>query len=343
MARRTLSELAELCGAVLEGDPARTVTGPASLSDAGPEEVSFCAQPRYRRELERTRAGAVVVPQALEVERRDLALLRCRDASRAFSKVVESFAPERWRPEPGVHTSAVVDPSASLHPGAAVGALCVIGPECELAAGVVLHPRVTLGARVRLGERTEIHPGAVLYDGVSVGAGCLIHAGAVLGADGYGFEPGPGGWDKIPQCGTVVLEDEVEVGANTTIDRGRFGATRIARGVKLDNLVHVGHNVVVEEGAMLAAQVGVSGSARIGRGALLGGQSGVGGHIAVGAGARLAGQSGAIGDVPPGADWLGMPARDRRETLRGLARIARLGELEARLRALERRAQEERP
>jgi UDP-3-O-[3-hydroxymyristoyl] glucosamine N-acyltransferase len=196
---------------------------------------------------------------------------------------------------------------------------------------------------VRLGERTEIHPGAVLYDGVSVGAGCLIHAGAVLGADGYGFEPGPDGWDKIPQCGSVVLEDDVEVGANTTIDRGRFGATRIARGVKLDNLVHVGHNVVVEEGAMLAAQVGVSGSARIGRGALLGGQSGVGGHIAVGAGARLAGQSGAIGDVPPGADWLGMPARDRRETLRGLARIARLGELEARLRALERRAQEERP
>ena len=343
MARRTLSELAELCGAVLEGDPSRTVVGPAGLRDAGADEISFCAQPRYRRELERTRAAAVVVPQALEVGRRDLALLRCPDASRAFSKIVESFAPERWRPEPGVHPSAVVHPSALLDPGAAIGALCVIGPGCELAAGVVLHPRVTLGANVRLGERTEIHPGAVLYDGVSLGARCLIHAGAVLGSDGYGFEPGPEGWDKIPQCGTVVLEDDVEVGANATIDRGRFGATRVARAVKLDNLVHLGHNVVVEEGAMLAAQVGVAGSTRIGRGALLGGQVGVGGHLVIGEGARVAGQSGVIRDVAARADLFGMPARERREALRGLARLARLDGLEARLRALERGAQGERP
>ena len=342
MARFTLSELAAICGATLVGDPRREVVGAAPLREAGPDEVSFCVHPRYRAELAETRAAAVVVPPALRDARADLALLVSDEPAKAFTALALRLAGERPRPAPGVHASAVLEAGVELGEGAAVGAFCHVGAGARIGPGAVLHPHAVVGAGAVVGAASELHPGVVLYPGVRLGARCLVHAGAVLGADGFGFEPAAPGepWTKVPQCGTVVVEDDVEIGANVTVDRARLGATRLARGTKLDNLVHVGHNVELGRNAMLAAQVGIAGSTRVGDDVQLGGQVGISGHLRVGAGARVAAGSGVIGDVPPGEEWFGYPARPRREALRALAQGSRVPRLMDRLAALEARVGE---
>jgi UDP-3-O-[3-hydroxymyristoyl] glucosamine N-acyltransferase len=336
MIQRTASELAELCDAVLEGDGGRVLVGPAGLTEARADQVSFVRSARHVRELEHTRAGAVIVPFDVRSPRADLALLRCQDPSRAFSRVVEAFRLPLPRPAPGVHASAVLEADVRLGAGASVGALCHLGAGVELGERVVLHPGVVIGPGARIGADSELHSGVVLYDGVELGRRCLVHAGTVIGSDGFGFDPTPTGWEKVPQCGTVVIGDDVEIGANCAIDRGRFEATRIGNGVKLDNLVHVAHNVVIEEGALLIAQVGVAGSARIGARAILAGQAGIAGHVEIGPGARLAAQSGVAKDVPAGEDQFGSPSREKGEAFRLIALYGKLPELFQRVRKLER-------
>ena len=338
--KHTLSELAEISGAALEGDGALVVTGPASLRDAAGDQISFYEHPRHRADFQGTRAGAVVAPLGLDLPRSDLSVLRAEDAGRAFTSIVRCYVDERTRLDPGVHPTAVVHADARLEADVAVGALAVIGPGTELAAGVQVHPHAVVGAEVSLGRDTVLYPGVVLYDGVILGERCIVHAGAVLGADGYGFEPTSDGWAKIPQMGTVIVGDDVEIGAGTTVDRGRFGPTRIGRGTKIDDQVHVAHNVEIGENVMFAAQVGIAGSARVGSGAMLGGQVGIGGHLTVGEGASLGGQAGVIGDVPPGVTWFGYPARDRREVLKNQAYLQRLPRLVRRMKELEARIAE---
>ncbi|MDP6761641.1 MAG: UDP-3-O-(3-hydroxymyristoyl)glucosamine N-acyltransferase [Planctomycetota bacterium] len=319
MAERTLSEIAEICGATLVGDGRRCVVGPAGLAEAGPEEVSFLADERYRPQLEETRAAAVIVRTGTPAPREDLALLCCEDPNSAFSAVVRLFAGPEQDPEPGVHPSAVVHPRA------------------ELGAGVSVGPNCTVGAGACVGDGTVLHPGVVLYPGVRIGARCTIHAGAVIGSEGFGFEPTAAGWEKIPQCGTVVVEDDVEIGANATVDRARFGATHIGRGAKLDNLVQVAHNCVIGPGALLCAQSGMAGSVRVGAGAILAGQVGISGHLEVGDGARVGAKSGVFGNLAGGAEYLGYPARPRAQALRAMAAPRRMGKLAERLEALEAR------
>jgi UDP-3-O-[3-hydroxymyristoyl] glucosamine N-acyltransferase len=344
MIQRTASELAELCQAVLEGDGARLLVGPAALDEARSDQVSFVRSARHAGELETTRAGAVIVPFDLSARRPDVALLRCQDPSRAFSRVVEAFRDPLPPPPPGVHPSAVVEKGARIGPGASVGPLCYVGGGAELGERVVLHAGVKLGPGVKIGADCVLHFGVVLYHGVELGKRCLIHAGSVIGSDGFGFEPTRDGWEKVPQCGTVVVGDDVEIGANCAIDRGRFEATRIGNGVKLDNLVHLAHNVVVEDGALLIAQVGVAGSSRIGARAVLAGQVGVVGHVEIGPGARIAAQSGVSRDVPAGEDQFGSPAREKGEAFRLHALYGKLPELFQRVRELERRlGREEEP
>lgn len=340
MSGHTLSELAELCGASLVGDGARVVVGAAALREAGPDQISFFSHARYRQDADGTRAAAVVCPVDLDFDRTDLAVLRCKDANRAFTEIIGRFAQDRPRPEPGIHPTAIVHPSAVVASDVALGAYCVIEAGVELAAGVVCHPHVVVGAGSKVGEQTVLYPGVVLYDGVTIGARCILHAATVIGADGYGFEPTDAGWIKIPQVGTVSVEDDVEIGAGCTIDRGRFGATRIGRGTKLDDQVHIGHNTQIGEHVMLAGQVGIAGSARIGDRAMLGGQVGIGGHRSVGAGAQLAGKTGVIGDVPPGEEWFGYPARPRREAIKRYAMMNRLPKLFDQLAALQARVAE---
>jgi len=336
MIQRTASELAALCEAVLEGDGARVLVGPAALDEARADQVSFVRSARHAGELATTRAGAVIVPFDLSARRPDVALLRCQDPSRAFSRVVEAFRPPLPPPPPGIHASAVVEPGARIGAGASVGPLCYVGTGAILGERVVLHAGVTLGRGVKIGTDSVLHSGVVLYDGVELGARCLIHSGSVLGSDGFGFEPTREGWEKIPQCGTVVVGDDVEIGANCAIDRGRFEATRIGNGVKLDNLVHVAHNVVVEDGALLIAQVGVAGSSHIGARAILAGQAGIAGHVQIGPGARIGAQSGVGKDVPAGEDQFGSPSREKGEAFRLHALFGKLPELFQRVRALER-------
>jgi len=340
MIHRTASELAELCEAVLEGDGTRVLVGPAALDEARADQVSFLRNSRHASEFESTRAGAVIVPLDLHARRTDVALLRCQDPSRAFSRVVEAFRQPLPRPPVGIHPSAVVEKSARIGERASVGALCRVAERVELGDGVVLHAGVIIGPMARIGAESVLHPGVVLYDGIEIGRRCVIHAGTVIGSDGFGFEPTRDGWEKVPQCGTVVIGDDVEIGANCTIDRGRFEATRIGNGVKLDNLVHLAHNVVVEDGALIIAQVGVAGSTRIGARAVVAGQAGIAGHLVIGAGARIAAQAGVGKDVPAGEDQFGTPSREKGEAFRLHALYGKLPELYKRLRELERRLDE---
>jgi UDP-3-O-[3-hydroxymyristoyl] glucosamine N-acyltransferase len=342
MSTRTLSELAELCGAVLDGDGALAIDGPASLLDAGPREISFLANPRYQSQLATTRAAAVLVTPEVRETRPGLALLRCADPNAAFTRIVRAFAGDEALPRPGLDPRAVLDPTAEIASEVSIGPWCVVGAGARIGARSVLLSGVQVGAGAVIGEASVLHAGVVLYPRTVLGARCVLHAGVVIGADGFGYEPPREGrgWTKIPHCGSVELEDDVEIGANTTIDRARFGKTRIGRGVKIDNLVHVGHNVSIGENALVVAQAGISGSARIGAGAVLGGQAGINGHIEIGAGARIAAQAGVFGDVPPGEDWLGFPARPRAEALRTLAHTQRIPKLQERLRELEQQVQE---
>ncbi|HVS17802.1 MAG TPA: UDP-3-O-(3-hydroxymyristoyl)glucosamine N-acyltransferase, partial [Planctomycetota bacterium] len=327
-------------GAHLVGDGSISVDGAASLTEATPSQVSFCALPRYATQLDATRAAAVVVPPALMERRGDLPRLVHPDPNVAFTHVCAAFATQRASPAPGVHPTAFVDAGARLADDVHVGPLCSVGAGADLGAGCVLHAGVHVGADCVLGPGCELFPGAVLYPDVRLGARVRVHAGAVIGCDGFGYEPpqdGGGAWSKIPHVGTVELGDDVEVGAACTIDRARFGITRLEAGVKLDNQVHVAHNCTIGAGSMLAAQVGLSGSTSIGRGVLLGGQSATAGHMHIGDGARIGGQSGVIGNVDSGAELWGTPARPRREVLKQVAELRRLGEVRQRLEALERR------
>lgn len=337
MPTRTLSELARLCGAVVDGDPNRAIDGPASLAEAGPREITFFANPRYRNQLAETHAGAVVVSPDIEKPRADLSFLRVTNPDKAFTAIVAAFAEEDPAPLAGIHSSAVVDPSAKVAQSASIGAFCWIGPGAVVGERTTLHASVSIGRNAQVGDDTTIHSGVRIYSRVTIGSRVLLHSNCVIGSDGYGFEPTREGWAKIPQVGTVIVEDDVEMGASCAIDRGRFGATRIGRGAKLDNLVHVAHNVSVGEAALLIAQVGIAGSSRIGKRAIVAGQVGIGGHVTIGDGARIGAQSGVTGDVPPGVDYLGTPAHPRSDALRSWSLTARLPELTQRVRELEKK------
>ena len=340
MTTKTLRELAVICGATLDGDGDKVVTGPASLAEAGPTEVSFLTNPRYAQQVTDTKAAAVIVGVDYEVSDPSLDILRCEDPNGAFTEVVKVFATEDCTVAPGIDDSAVVDPLAEVHPEASIGALVYIGPRARVGAAAVLHPNVTIEDDATVGEETVLQAGVHLLPRVSVGARCTLGAGTVVGSEGFGFDPANGGWIKVPQCGTVVVEDDVETGANVTIDRARFGATRIGRGAKLDNQVHVGHNSVVEKNAMLIAQVGLAGSCRVEEGAILAGRVGVTGHNTVGAGARVGGGSIVWSDIEPGAEYLGMPARPKAEFIKTAALSRRLPKLMERVGLLESKLQE---
>ncbi|HET7342656.1 MAG TPA: UDP-3-O-(3-hydroxymyristoyl)glucosamine N-acyltransferase [Methylomirabilota bacterium] len=333
----TLGELAEALHARLEGDPARIVTGVAPLDSAGPDQISFLTDPRYREAARTSRAGAFLAPA--DVADLPGPTLHSPAPQQALIDLLCLFHPVAPAP-PGIDRTAVVASDARVDPGATVGPLCVVESRAVVGPGARLHALVHVGAGVEIGEGCVLHPHVSLREGVRLGRRVVIHAGAVLGADGFGYAFDGQAHRKIPQVGGVLIEDDVEIGANTTIDRATFGDTVVRRGSKIDNLVQIGHNVEVGEHSLLVAQVGVSGSSRLGRGVVLAGQVGVADHVTIGDGVIAGAQAGIPSSIKAGEKVLGTPARPLLQAKRIMVAETRLPELLQRVRALEQRLQE---
>jgi UDP-3-O-[3-hydroxymyristoyl] glucosamine N-acyltransferase len=332
--RFTLAELAEHLGGRAEGDRECVLTGAAGLPEAGPADVTFIEAARLVPAAAAGRAGAVLLPDGLELPGRNL--IRVANTRLAFAGALELFHPAT-HPPPGIHPAAHVEAGAAVDPTASVSAFCFVGPGARIGARAVLHPFAYVGAGSAIGDDTVLFPGSIVRERVSLGARVIVHSGAVIGSDGFGYVFDGSAHRKIPQVGTVEIGDDVEIGSCTTVDRATTGATRIGRGTKIDNLVQVGHNVSVGEHVILVSQVGISGSVTIGDGAVLGGQAGVGDHLRIGAGARVGARAGVMGNVAAGAAVSGFGPLPHGEFLRCQAVYDQLPQLRRRIIELEKR------
>ena len=335
MSRLTAGEICALVDGALRGDEGRIVHGVAPLDTAGSELLSFVASARYLPYLQATRAGVVLIVEewAEEVPDGSVAII-VKDPHQALYAVLTALHPPN-RVDSGVHPTAVVAETARVGDDVSVGPYAIIGDGAEVGSGTVIGGHAVIGARARVGSDVVINPHVTILEDVRIGDRCVIHSGARVGNHGFGFVFRDGGFQKIPQVGGCILEDDVEIGPNSNIDRGSVGDTVVGKGSKIDALVHLGHNVRVGRHVMIAGQAGVSGSSTVGDGVALGGQVGVGGHLTVGKGARIGAQAGVISDVPAGETYSGYPARPHREALRAQAGAFRLPELLRRLRKLE--------
>jgi UDP-3-O-[3-hydroxymyristoyl] glucosamine N-acyltransferase len=329
-----LSELARLVGGRVDGDANRRIRTVATLEDAGPDDLSFLTNPAYREAGQRSRAGAILVGPGAGIEGRDL--LVAPDPYLALAEILDRMHPAP-RPAPGVSRDARLGPGVTLGADVTLGPFAVVGSGARLGDRAVVGAGAVIGDGSAIGADTVLMPRVVLYPGTSVGARCLIHAGVVLGGDGFGFATTAGTHRKVPQLGRVVIEDDVEIGANSTIDRGTLGETRIGRGTKIDNLVLVAHGVVIGPYGLLAGQAGIAGSTRIGSHVTMAGQSGAAGHLKMGDRVVVAAKSAVFTDVPDRAFVAGIPAVDHRAWKRSLALVKMLPELRSRLRTLEER------
>ena len=331
-----------LGGELLAGSPDVSIDGVASLAEAGAGEVSFFGNPKYLAVLRRSRAAAVLVPRGYPPEAFGWrpeggtpVLVAVDNPSLAFAKLVERFTPPPVTEEPGVHPSAVLGRDVRLGAGVCIRPYAVIGDGVELGDGVTVGAGTFIGAGSVVGAGSRIDPNVTIREHTRIGRRAVIHGGAVIGADGFGFELKEGRHVKIPQTGIVQIDDDVEIGANVTIDRARFGRTHIGEGTKIDNLVHVAHNVVVGPHCLLVAQVGISGSTRLGKYVTLAGQVGAVGHIEIGDGATAGAKAGLSKSVPAGAVVFGYPAVPLDEAKEQIALTRRLPKLMERVKALE--------
>ncbi len=329
-----LAEIARVLGCELRGDGDIEINGVAPIDEAPPGTLTFLADRRLATHLETTRAAAVVLPRDAAAVR--IPSLHAAHPYVAFVAAIELFHPPAARPAPGVHPSAVVADSAEIGPGASIGAHVVVGERVRIGRDATLYPNVTIYPDVTIGEQFTAHAGAVVRSAARIGERVILHAGAVIGSDGFGYLPLPAGNRKIPQVGTVVLEDDVEIGANATVDRAALGATVVGRGTKIDNLVLIGHNCRIGPDCLLAGQVGLAGGTTVGQRVLMGGQVGAAGHLSIGDGAQIAAQSGIHGDVPPGTQYAGYPAMEVRRWRRVMMALPRLPMLLRRVRRVER-------
>ena len=334
----TLQELATMSGGELAGDPAQVITGAASLAEATPGEITFFANPKYMPHLRKTRATAVFVPQDFNDATITAAQLRVANPAKAFEQVVLKLAPEPIRFAPGIHPTAVVAPDAKL------GARVSVQPYAVIEPGATIGDDSVIGASSYVGHETVIGTGCMIYPHVTIreraiiGARVVIHSGVVIGADGFGFEVAEGRHQKVPQIGIVQIDDDVEIGANTTIDRARFGRTWIKEGAKIDNLVQIAHNVVIGRHSVIAAQTGIAGSSRVGDYVMMGGKVGVTTHVEIGDRNMIAASTGVSKDLPAdGGAWWGTVAVPLREAKQQLAWVHRLGQLFARVKQIEKK------
>lgn len=335
-----LSELAALTGAsVDENSGDIEIAGAAGLDDAKPGDVTFLANPRYTPKVNTTQASAIYLSEDARIER-EIPTLRAKDPYLAYTRALRLFHPEAEFAA-FVHESAVIDPSAKVAENVWIGAGAVIGPASRIEDGVRIYPNVTIYENVTIGKDSTIHSGAVIRERSQLGERVVIHNNVVVGCDGFGYaKDEQKRWLKIPQTGRVVIEDDVEIGAGTTIDRASVGESRIGRGTKIDNLVQIGHSCTVGEDTLLCAQVGLAGSSHIGSRVILAGQAGVAGHLTIGDDVVITAKSATSHDVPAGKVISGIPAFDNRDWLRSTAAFRRLGEMQRKIRELEKKLEE---
>ena len=334
-----LTEIAERIGGVAEGGGNPEITGIAGLEEAKPGDITFFSSPKYAAAFGKTAASAAVVPRDWEGEA-PCPVVRAANPDKAMALCAALLAPEIPKPEPGVHETAVVAEDAEIGEGASVGPYCVVRSGAEIGARTVLGAGCYVGHGAKIGADCVLDPHGVVRHRVKIGDRAMIHDGAVIGGDGFGNYREGGKWHKIPQIGTVEVGDDVEIGSNTTIDRARFGVTRIADGVKIDNLVQIGHNVRIGENTAMAGLVGISGSTEVGANVMLAGQVGVAGHLKIGDGAIVGGKSGIAKDVPPGTFVFGYPALPRKQYAANLLNVSRIPKLKERIAELEQRLAE---
>jgi len=323
----TTQQLAQQLGGTLHGPGEVVITGVQSLVDAGPGDVSFIIDARYARAWSESKAGAVIVSDGLEVDAADgRPRIVVPNAELATARVLELFQQPEWGPEPGVDPTARIHPTATLGQQVRIGAYVSVGPGCRIGNGVVLHDGVRLYANVTIGDGCVLHANTVIRDRCTLGRGVILHQNVSIGADGFGYRPAPNGAGliKIPHIGTVIIEDGVEIGANSCVDRGKFGPTVIGAGTKIDNLCQIGHNCRIGRCCVIAGCTGLSGSVTVGDGVQMGGACGIADHVTIGSGARIGGFSMVIRDVMPGQTVLGHPAEDGRTALRQWACVRKL-------------------
>jgi len=335
----TLGEICRRAGGDLDGDPDLPIHGVAKIEEAREGELTFIANPKYLKYLSQTRASAVIVPKNAPPAPPH-SLIRCDNPYFVFMKALVLFNPPEELYGRGIHPAAVVGKDAELGKDVSVGPHAVIGEKCSIGDGTVLAAGVFVGKGASIGRQCTLHPHVSVREKVIIGDRVIIHNGAVIGSDGFGFVPENGVYHKIPQVGTVVIEDDVEIGANVTIDRATLGETRIRKGAKLDNLIQVAHNCTVGEHTVIAAQTGMAGSTTIGNNVRIAGQVGFAGHMSVGDRAVVGAQAGVVKDVQPGEMVSGYPARPHREELRREAASARMPEMLQEIRLLKKKLSE---
>ncbi len=331
----TAETIAGFLGGEVVGDPNATVGEFAKIEEGRPGALSFLANPKYEQYVYSTLSSIVIVGSDFNASAPVAAtLVRVENAYAAFARLLRLY--EESKPKPvGVSPRASVAEDAVIGKDCYVGDFAVIDSGAHLGDGVLIYPQSYVGRGVTIGDRTAINAGVKIYEGCVIGSEVVIHAGSVIGADGFGFAPAGGEFAKIPQIGNVVIEDGVEIGANTCIDRATMGSTVLRRGVKLDNLIQVGHNVEIGENTVAAAQTGIAGSVKIGAGCMFGGQVGIAGHITLGDGVKMGAQSGVDHDIEPGGTLLGSPGLPGIRFHRSWAVFRNLPELNLRVAALE--------
>ncbi len=335
----SVQELAERVSGQVEGDPTRVVHGLAPVASAGPEQLTYVVGSRYLPYLADTRAAAVLVPRDLDDLPNGKTFIRVASPELAFSKLLEIFHPSRI-PADGVHATAVLGRGVTLGDGIRIGPYAVIEDDAHIGAETMIGAHSYIGYGVTIGANTRVDSGCSVLEGAVIGNRVRLHCGTRISSDGFGYTTGPKGPVKMQQIGRCILEDDVEVGANSTIDRGSLGDTIVGAGTKIDNLVHIGHNCLIGKNCYIVAQVGLAGSTVLGDGVRLGGQVGVAGHLTIGHGAALGAGSATMSNIPAGEIWSGRPARRHRDWLRATSAFYKLPDLLRRLAALERAAED---
>jgi UDP-3-O-[3-hydroxymyristoyl] glucosamine N-acyltransferase len=334
----TAQQIALLVSGTIEGNPDTTVNSFAKIEEATVGQLSFLANPKYNDYLYTTKASLIIVNESLQLEKSlPATLVRVKDAYTAFATLLTTYQNLKAQQKKGIETPSHIANSATMGTDVFVGAFAYIGEKVTIGDNTKIFPGAYIAENVSIGNNTTIHSGVKIYEDCVIGNDVIIHAGTVIGSDGFGFAPQPdGSYQKVPQIGNVIIEDQVEIGANTTIDRATMGSTIIKKGVKLDNLIQIAHNVEIGSQTVIAAQTGISGSTKLGQKIMIGGQAGIAGHLTIANGVKIAGGAGVTKNLDgEGKSYAGFPAEDAKQSLKAQVYTRQLPELEKRVKELE--------